>query len=274
MSGPERVVRAGEGSDVEETLVGGLANRGLVVRVGDTVRRPLRPSAPATHALLRHLESVGFDGVPRLLGVDSHGREVLSYVPGQALIAPFPPWGLADEALDSVARLLARFHDATETFSTQQYEWGIRLPPAYRSGGIVCHNDPNLDNVVFREGRAVALIDFDWASPGSRVWDVAQAVRLWAPLRPDNDIADARSGRNLERMRRFVDSYGLRPDERREVVETLATAHGWCYDVIRRGADIGNVNYAEYWHGGGAARAARAREWFAKNKARLLDAMA
>ena len=77
------------------------------------------------------------------------------------------------------------------------------------AGELVSHNDPNLDNIVFRDGRAVALIDFDLASPGSRVWDVACAARLWAPLRPDRYIDDARRGRALARFRLFVDSYGL-----------------------------------------------------------------
>ena len=48
-------------------LPGGTANRGLVVRVGDTVRRPTAPCWPATHALLAHLSRVGFDGAPRVL---------------------------------------------------------------------------------------------------------------------------------------------------------------------------------------------------------------
>ena len=80
----------------EIPLLGGTANRGLVHRVGNTVRRPLRPSATGVHALLRHLEDVGFDGAPRVLGVDEHGREVLSYVAGDAVIAPAPAWALTD----------------------------------------------------------------------------------------------------------------------------------------------------------------------------------
>lgn len=259
--------------EVEETLVGGTANRGLVVRVGDTVRRPLRPSAPATHALLRHLEDVGFTGSPRFLGVDSQGREVLSYVEGHTLIPPYPRWGLADETLDSVAALLREFHDATETFPAERHQWSVTLPPAYRGGGVICHNDPNLDNVVFRDGRAVALIDFDWAAPGSRTWDVASAVRLWAPLRADQDITDSRRGRNLHRMRRFVDRYGLPSAERARVVDAITAAHDWCYEVIRRGADFGNVNFAEYWYGGAAARAARARRWYRQDHASLRAAL-
>jgi len=52
----------------------------------------------------------------------------------------------------------------------------------------VSHNDPNLDNVIFSGDRAVALIDFDLAGPGSAAWDVACAARLWAPLRDESDV--------------------------------------------------------------------------------------
>ena len=47
------------------------------MRVGDTVRRPTGPWTPAIHALLRHLEHRGFDGAPRLHGIDEQGREIL-----------------------------------------------------------------------------------------------------------------------------------------------------------------------------------------------------
>jgi len=47
--------------DHEVPLPGGIANRGKVVRIGDTVHRPRRDTSAATHALLHHLERVGFD---------------------------------------------------------------------------------------------------------------------------------------------------------------------------------------------------------------------
>jgi hypothetical protein len=55
-----------------------------IVRVGDTVHRPVQPWTPATHELLRHLEAVGFRYAPRVLGFDEHGREILSYIPGDS----------------------------------------------------------------------------------------------------------------------------------------------------------------------------------------------
>ena len=45
------------------TLSRGTANRGLVIRVGDTVQRPTAPCWPATHALLAHMSwSTDADG--------------------------------------------------------------------------------------------------------------------------------------------------------------------------------------------------------------------
>ena len=67
----------------EEPLAGGMDNAGQVVRVGDTVRRPIKRSSQAVHTLLLHLESVGFDGAPRYLGSDERGREVLSFIRGR-----------------------------------------------------------------------------------------------------------------------------------------------------------------------------------------------
>lgn len=245
-------------------LLGGTANRGRVHRVGDTVRRPMRPTSDATHALLRHLERVGFDGAPRVLGVDAEGREVLSYVPGQAVTAPAPAWGLTDEALRSVGRLLRRFHDAAATFDPTPYRWSHPAPAPFDGWGIA-HNDPNLDNVVFRDGRAVALIDFDLAGPGSPVWDVAAAARLWAPLRDPVDTADVRRGRELERTRILVDAYGLDDAGRAAFLTALRDSHAWMCEIVRDGAERGVPGFAAYWTPEAQARQERARAWVDAN---------
>jgi hypothetical protein len=55
-----------------------------VVRVGDTVRRPLHPWTPAVHALLRHLEALEFPYSPRVLGIDGEGGEILTFLDGES----------------------------------------------------------------------------------------------------------------------------------------------------------------------------------------------
>jgi hypothetical protein len=245
----------------ETLLVGGTANRGQVVRVGDTVRRPQRPTSPATHALLRHLADVGFTGAPQFLGVDERDREVLSYVPGTAITPPFPEWALTDDALASVAALLRSYHRAVETFDSSPYVWPPSPPEAF-CGELISHNDVNLDNVVFRGGQAVALIDFDLASPGSRLWDVAGAARLWAPVRPQQYIDDIRRTRVLTRLRSFVDSYGLGPEDRQRLVDAVRQNHNWSYDLMSSAAANGHAGFSDYYASGALDRAAQTYQWY------------
>jgi Phosphotransferase enzyme family len=254
----------GRHPSAEIPLLGGTANRGRVHRVRDTVRRPLRPTSASTHALLRHLEEVGFDGAPRVLGVDDDGREVLSYIPGEAVTAPAPGWGLTDAALHSVGQLLRRFHDAVAGFDPGPYSWPDSPYAPFDHGGIT-HNDPNLDNVVFRDGRAVALIDFDLAAPGDPIWDVAGAARMWAPLRLPADTTDERQHRELSRLRVLVDAYGLPPERRTQLVDAVFSHHEWMYTLVRDGARRGIPGFAAYWTPEIEERAERARIWLESN---------
>lgn len=257
----------------ETLLTGGIANRGLVVRLGDTVRKPARPNSAATHALLNYINDQGLDICPEFLGVDHKNREILSYIAGEAVTEPYPDWALSDDALTSVAQLLRRFHDAVSTFDPTTYEWPGQVPTRFRTN-LVSHNDPNLDNVIFRQGRAVALIDFDLAAPGSRVWDVAAATRLWAPLRSESDISDSRRGRSLRRFRLFVDAYGRDViDDTDALVAAVVHNHDWLYDVIRDGVAHGNPGFTDYWNGGACARAERTRRWYLKNLATMREAL-
>lgn len=257
---------------VEVPLLGGTANRGRVHRVGDTVRRPLRPTTPAVHALLHHLADVGFDGAPRVLGFDDAGREVLTYIPGRAVTAPPEPWGLTDAALRSVARLLRRFHDACRGFDPQRHTWSARAPAPFDGPGMT-HNDTNLDNVVFRDGEAVALIDFDLAAPGDPVWDVGGAARLWAPLRPPAETADRRRGRELERLRIFVDAYGLDDDGRARLAAAAGGHHAWMCELIGDGARGGVPGFREYWTADTVERAERTRRWLEARSAAITAAI-
>lgn len=242
-----------------------------MVRVGDTVRRPQRPTSEATHRLLAHLDDIGFGGAPRYLGDDREGREVLSYISGDAVTVPYPAWALTDQALTSVAELLRRYHQAVATFDPTPYRWPSS-PPARYAGGLVSHNDPNLDNVVFRHGRAAAFIDFDLASPGTALWDVAAAARLWAPLRLDADITDSRRGQSLRRFHLFATAYGMDGIEPDELIEAIELNHDWLYTIIRTGADNGNPGFADYWRQA-AERVDRTREWYAANHQLLTAAL-
>lgn len=256
----------------EINLPGGMTNAGLVCRAGDTVRRPQRATSPATAALLAHLERVGFDGSPRYLGIDERGREVLSYIPGQAACVPYADWMLTDAALVSVAELLRTYHDAVASFDPYGYQWPPSVPARFQ-GGVVCHNDPNLDNVIFVDGRAVALIDFDLAGPGSRAWDLACSARLWAPLRNPRDAPAQLRGRGLARLALFADAYGATEEERETMVEAFVACHDWCYAIVGQALAFGHEVFGAYWCGGGCHRARRTNRWLAGHGRELRTAL-
>ena len=256
----------------EVLLAGGTTNAGRVSRVGDTVRRPDRPTGESTRAVLDHLARRGFDGAPTFLGMDEHGREILRYIPGRAPISPTPAWAFGDPALASVAALLRRYHDAVADFVPHGHRFAHAVPARFRDGTI-SHNDPNLDNIIFRDGRALALIDFDLACPGSRAWDLACAARLWVPLREPGDRPNASGDRPLARLALFADAYGATLAQRRELVDALPVCHRWCYAIVRDAVADGHETFSRQWRGGGAARAERTGRWLARAAPRLRSAL-
>jgi hypothetical protein len=149
----------------EAPLTGG--NLSAVVRVGDTVRRPLQPWSAAVHGLLRHLAARGFDGAPRFLGIDDRGREILSFIAGEVGAYPLPAFMWSDEALAGAARLLRRLHDATRGYvAPDGATWQFAYPDRARHE-VICHNDVAPYNMVFVDRQPRALIDFDTAGPWS-----------------------------------------------------------------------------------------------------------
>jgi hypothetical protein len=233
------------------------------------VMRPTAPFKAATHALLAHLDAVGFDGAPRVLAADPV-TETLTYIAGRAAVPPFPDDVLTDEALVSVADLLRRYHAAAASFDPAGYAWPRPVPARYRTG-LVSHNDVYPANVVFRDGRAVALIDFDLAGPGSAVWDFAAAARLFVPLLDEADVTDMRHGRALERFRIFLRASGLPRAARLSVASALLDNHDWTYAIVTEAAAAGHAGFADHWRAVGPA-ADRARRWCERHRRALLKA--
>jgi phosphotransferase family enzyme len=240
-----------------------------VIRVGDTVLRPTAPCWRATHALLAHLSAVGFDGAPRVLAAGPY-TETLTYIDGQAAVPPLAPDTLTDTALVSVADLLRRYHRAAASFDPAGYSWPQPIPAPFRTG-LVSHNDVHPANLVFRDGLAVGLIDFDLAGPGSAVWDFTAAARSLVPLQDDQDITDSRRGRVLERFRLFLLASGLRRADRRRVAEAVVANHDWTYAIVTEAAAAGHQGFADHWRTM-AEPAARARRWCQRYQRDLLAA--
>jgi hypothetical protein len=256
-------------------LVGGLANAGKVVRIGDTVRRPASANRAAVHALLDHLERVGFDGAPRVLGVDERDRSVLTYVEGDVAVPPYPAWSASAELLVSVAELQRLFHDAVRSFvAPPDAAWTTALTPRVpNAGAMVGHNDLCLENVVCRDGRAIAFIDFDFAAPVEPLWDVAIALRHWAPLKHPDDLDEARAGVDqVARFGAYCDVYGVPEASRRRVVRLGLRFLDLAYATMKARADAGLPAYVDAWANGYGGQNRRARTWVEANATALAPA--
>jgi phosphotransferase family enzyme len=191
---------------------------GGAVRIGDTVRRRAGRWTPTIHALLDHLDSAGLDAVPRALGFDEHGREVLSLIEGQTVYSTrdpdgegWPEWAYSDGLLVQAAQWLARYHRAVRTFRPSQAEWRSG-PRPLGAEEIVCHYDFRAANVVVSgvDGtggtpQLVGVVDWDTAGPGRPLFDVALAAWNWVPLW---DSTGQSTADLVRRLKLFAAAYG------------------------------------------------------------------
>ena len=135
------------------------------------VYREAGPWSSTVLALLRHLDQAGFAGAPQVIGsgLTPDGREMVSYVPG----ASPQPHAWSEDAVAGVGTLLASLHAAAATFvpppDASWKPWFGRELPA--SQWVIGHGDTGPWNIVARDGRPVALIDFEFAGPVGAVWD-------------------------------------------------------------------------------------------------------
>jgi hypothetical protein len=259
----------------EQQLDGGIANAGQVVRIGPHVLRPSSPHSGSIHAFLRAVRDVGFDGAPTPVGIDDDGRARLVFIEGDVPVPPYPSWSQSDPALASVARLLRGLHDASRRFDPQGHTWADALAdPA--GGTLVCHNDVELSNVVFRDGIAVALIDFEFAAPGRPVYDLAQLARLCVPI--DDEVDQARLGwrpaDRPARLRLVADAYGLDRDGRAELLTAIDDALDRIEAAVRRSIAAGDPGPTALWNRtGGGERYDRRRRWWTAHRDRFAAAL-
>ncbi len=270
-----------DGSQTEIPLLGGDVTEG-VVRVGDTVRRPLTANSPFVHALLRHLEAVGFTGAPRFLGIDEAGREVLTFIDGEVAGRPRPPWIGDEDRMVSVARLIRAYDDAAATFVPPDGIEPITLltevpglpPPPATQPELVCHLDITPENVVFRDAKAVALIDFDLVQPATRADETSNLMLWWGPLFDPQDVEPVLRDLDVpRRCRMLADAYGMSDADRARVIEVtiMRTRRSW--HVMKQLAEREGGGWLRMWNDGVGDVIRRREAWLGQNAAALQAAL-
>jgi len=246
------------------------------------VRRPVQGNSPLVHALLRHLEDAGFAGAPRFLGIDNAGREVLTYIEGEVAGRPRPAWIADENRLVSVGRLLRAYDDAAATFVVPPGAEpdpglpdppGIPPAPAYPPE-LIGHVDITPENVVFRDAKAFALIDFDLARPATRADEMFNVMLWWAPLFDPRDAEPLLRGLNApRRCRMLADAYGMSGTDRARVIEVaiMRTRRAWY--LMRGRAERDGGGWQRMWDEGVGDIIKRRGAWLGKNAAALEAAL-
>lgn len=266
-------------SDAEVPLHGGVAHAGSVVRIGDTVRRPASPQSGLVQSFLTHLRAAGFDFSPEPLGWDAQGRESLGFVAGQVAHPPYDAWVWDDDLLVNVASAQRRMHRAAASFAgDSEAGWaesaGAYFPPSALDTPhlLFCHNDLGPTNVVVEAGSVVGFIDFDYVKAVDPLFDIAVAVRHWAPLGvplprhvtpPDLD--------QVRRFGRFADAHELRVDQRHRVVDLVVEFLGCAFDNVSALAAAGKPGFAALIEDGYLEANHRSREWIANHRSQLIN---
>ena len=260
---------------LEEVLPGGVANAGAVIRSGQHVLRPSNPHSASIHRVLEALRAAGFDGASLPVGIEPDGRERLEFIVGDVPLPPYPEWAQSDDVLVSITELIKSLHDASQTVDLSADQWSNEM--ADPSGGpVFCHNDVCLENVVFRDSEAVGLIDFDFAAPGRRVFDLASFARMCVPI--DDEINSAKNGwvpsDRPRRLRLVADSYGLNAVERSDLIDLLAASIAKGGEFVLRHVVAGEPGFVTMWDQmGGMERFDRRRGWWATARTAFEDAM-
>lgn len=254
-------------------LTGG--GRNLVTRFGSTVFRSAGPWSSTVIRLLRHLETVGFDSAPLVVGTgfDETGRETVSFIEGE-FVHP-GPW--PDEALFLIGTMLRRLHEATASFRVpEDARWRPWFGRALGSGcRVLGHCDTGPWNIVARAGLPVALIDWEEAGPVDLRVELAQACWLNAQLHHDDvacRVGLASPEARVKQMRLLLDGYGLGRADRAGFIDTMIAfaVHDAADQAMQANVTMETRDPAALW---GITWRTRAASWMLHHRAALEHAL-
>ena len=180
--------------------------------------------------------------MPKFLGIDEKGREILSFIKGEASNYPLKTYMWSDEALKDIAKMLRLYHDEVSDFPMEE---------RWQPFEVMCHNDFAIYNIIFNRGKPVGVIDFDSAAPGPRLWDIAYTLYTCVPLSRlyhteagqaiyYDSLKDAE--RIKQRVKLFFDSYGMKKKKKGFLEMVLLRVEGLC-KIIQRKAKEGDMAF-------------------------------
>jgi tRNA A-37 threonylcarbamoyl transferase component Bud32 len=192
-------------------LTGGWGQDNPPEKIGNTVHREMGKNSDYVHQVLAFLKKQGYTFAPDYIGTDERGREIIEFIDGytpHGQEVPKATWSL--ETMTEIFQQIRKLHDLTA---------GTELA---QDKDCVCHGDPSYANTVYRDGKAVAFIDWDLAHPGNRVEDVAYAIMQYLSI--GEYISPNGPEERAELARKLADAYGLTTAQRALVTDAMLAA--------------------------------------------------
>jgi len=189
-------------------LDGGWGQDNAPEKIGDAVHRELSENSDYVHKVLTFLDKSGYKFAPKYLGIDDQSREMVEYIAGYVPHGQeIPPetWSLS--TMESIFKRIRDLHDLTA---------GTELAD---KSECVCHGDLSYANTVYRNGKAVAFIDWDWAHPGSRIDDVGYALLQYLSL--GEYESDGGPEERADLTLKLSNAYGLAEEQKRQLFDRM-----------------------------------------------------
>jgi phosphotransferase family enzyme len=227
------------------------------------VRHPRQPWSTSVHALLGYLQEAGFAEAPRP-GPVAEDHDDVAFIEGVSgddacLLVD------SDEAVAAVAQTLRRYHDLVA-------RWRPEVPPVWFDGQqgtgdgverLVCHGDVGPWNLVWRDGALVGLIDWEYATVGTRRTDIAYALHYLVPFRDrsywSGVLGLPHKPRRRHRMAVFAEAYGIAVDD--QLVDDVLASQQAGVDLMRNLAEQGRPRQQQLVADGELDREHRAVLW-------------
>src|SRR6185369_8514335 len=181
--------------------------------------------------------------IPRVLGFDEQGREVLTYLPGHVI---------DNETTSLTTGQIVSIVDWTRAFHAAVADFHHPGPWRYFPIGdatIIGHNDIAPYNACFDGNELAGVFDWDLAGPSHPLFELAfiawNCVPLWRPMAPE------RAG---DRLALIADTYGR--FDARQILHAVPARIQLMVDGIPAAAAAGDPGMANLMAGGEPARTA------------------
>ncbi|WP_045263915.1 phosphotransferase [Microbacterium oxydans] len=244
----------------EEVLAGGNAS-GVVVRIGDTVRKSWTAATPSVNRFVAVLRAAGVDA-PQPRGRDEQGRQVVEFVPGTLAM---DGERLTEVDLRRVGSMIREIHDAGAGYRPEEGAvW--ESPIAAPGSELICHNDLAPWNLVI--GERWVFIDWDAAAPSTRLWDLAYAAQAFTLS--DVGRAPQEASRDLAAL---IDGYRADDAVRRDLPRAMEDRTAAMLALLERSHVVGDEPWASMYVDGHGDHWANALRYVREHRALWADAL-